>query len=1376
MSPPAQPDNPRREDALCDLSNGSRASSAPEPDSAGSSGPDDDTRAASSGLGPRYVDDSEPCIDGYILREELHRGGQGIVYQALQIGTKREVALKVLLEGPFASEDARLRFEREIELAASLKHPNIVTILDSGVSHGRYYYAMEFIDGKRLGHHLKTHRPNLNVTLRLFERICQAVNFAHQRGVIHRDIKPSNILVDQDGNPQIFDFGLAKPIHTPDSNQSTVHMLSTTGQVLGTIAYMSPEQAASPQDVDVRSDVYSLGVILFEALLGQSPYPASGTLAEVLTHIAETEPIPPRSLRMRSRFGREIDDELATIVLKALEKEPSRRYQTAGDLARDLERYRNGESIEAKRASGLYMLRKTLKRYRVHATVAAAMLLMLIFSLFGFAILYSRERQASAEADQSRVIAERKEQAAIDAEQRERDARQKAEAVTARLRESLTRQRIQRGELARERGDLALARDSYWDAYQATPTPAALWHLRHYYVETGEIASHQLYLNSEGGTAVSPDGRLAATSTSSDTVSVHDVRSGEALGWYPMPGRVTCMNIDDAGTLAVGGRGWARLFSPDSLRPSSAIEMPPDFSPDSIHFDRAAQRVFVVDSRRVRTYQIAAATEPDDLSLRSARTGTPVYEPSLQRLAVPTTAGVEYFSVTARGRLRRRLIWMTVDEPPRAVQFSGDDLLAVLSNVVDMVRLGGDQDGQKLQFLEPVGTWDMLDLREGVGDLVLGARDGRVALYRSGSLDKTWRVTHGALHDVHLADDGTLLTRDGRGTLTRWSFGRQVRQRQTLLDDVARDWAVSDDASTALLVDSRGQVSLYRRVDGVFNQVPYETTALGPLSLFSGSPDVAVSLSANGEQILMRNGARMIMTGTESRDAIWVATWNDPDTPKLKEALISSDGTRIAIRAESPAGELQLIAFYVATTPRRGSAASGKLVPVPGPVTIAGSPIRSMIFFPGREGLLIARANGDLALLAPDDGKLQTWATLDSPATMLAFDPMGRFLAVAGDDGIVRLLTMTDAATVSRFNIADEITALDFSPSGELLLVRSTDGTIRLYDVESSELIARRNLPGGGKRPLAAWTGGESMLLAYDGQVFEHRFEVTDELIDANRRYPLQRSIVRSLADGDFQAAWDTASRLRALDAPSGAQAQVEILELMLARRSLPTPNEWLETILAHDDAQPLLRLGHAAYQGRRFSSALEWLRRGVELLKGEVDAYTLWRLGRCEYLEQNYAAAALVLAGLPTRDDFDSVDIPAAQLELTAALYLSGRMDQARRVGREIGQSPLRAVRRNDRLSTISAINIGQYIAGVIGERLLVESISGLLTVFAEGSLDYHDDPYFFFGELARKRGDNAEAISQYQRCIERAHDEWPSNWARYRIEQMSSEDIPAE
>src|SRR5262249_51935988 len=150
------------------------------------------------------------AIEGYKLLRELHRGGQGVVYQAIQQATKRKVALKVLLEGPFASPQSQRRFEREVELLGSLRHPHIVPVYDSGVSQGRFYYAMEYIRGERLTDHARARKLDVASILRLFRKVCEAVDHAHQKGVIHRDLKPANILVDDAGEPHVLDFGLAK--------------------------------------------------------------------------------------------------------------------------------------------------------------------------------------------------------------------------------------------------------------------------------------------------------------------------------------------------------------------------------------------------------------------------------------------------------------------------------------------------------------------------------------------------------------------------------------------------------------------------------------------------------------------------------------------------------------------------------------------------------------------------------------------------------------------------------------------------------------------------------------------------------------------------------------------------------------------------------------------------------------------------------------------------------------------------------------------------------------------------------------------------------------------------------------------------------------
>ena len=306
-------------------------------------------------------------VGPYAIRRRLGAGGMGIVYEGEQRNPNRPVAVKVVRGGPHVDEYRLKLFQREVQTLARLKHPAIAAIYEAGrADDGQHYFAMELVRGRQLNDYVQEGGISRPRRLELFCKICDAINYAHQRGVIHRDLKPSNIIVEPDGNPKVLDFGLARISDTGEG-----HTVSGTeiGLLRGTLPYMSPEEASGRTDEsDVRSDVYSLGVVLYELLTDQLPYTASrAALHEAVRTICEEAPRKPSSI------DRTLRGDLETIILKALEKERGRRYQSAAALGEDIKRYLTDQPILARRASAVYRIRKLVVRHRVVCTVVVAM-------------------------------------------------------------------------------------------------------------------------------------------------------------------------------------------------------------------------------------------------------------------------------------------------------------------------------------------------------------------------------------------------------------------------------------------------------------------------------------------------------------------------------------------------------------------------------------------------------------------------------------------------------------------------------------------------------------------------------------------------------------------------------------------------------------------------------------------------------------------------------------------------------------------------------------------------------------------------------------------------------------------------------------------
>jgi serine/threonine protein kinase len=384
-------------------------------------GPCEQAGAQSAAL----VEEAGSVIGGYKLLQKIGEGGMGVVYMAEQEQpVRRKVALKIIKLG-MDTRQVIARFEAERQALAMMDSPHIARVLDGGATGtGRPYFVMEIVEGVPITQFCGTNQLSIEERLKLFIPVCHAIQSAHQKGIIHRDIKPSNVLVTMHNgvlHPMVIDFGVAKAV---DQKLTEKTLFTTFGTVIGTPAYMSPEQAEmSKLDVDTRSDIYSLGVLLYELLTGTTPFPEerlrSVAYVEMQRIIAEEEPERP-STRLRKRLTSksqianianrklQIDPDLDWIVMKCLEKDRERRYDTASGLAMDLKRYLKNEAVLARPPSAVYRCRKFVRRHKLQVTAVSGIGIALVAGIVVSSWQAVRARRAEQQQAVERARAEKR--------------------------------------------------------------------------------------------------------------------------------------------------------------------------------------------------------------------------------------------------------------------------------------------------------------------------------------------------------------------------------------------------------------------------------------------------------------------------------------------------------------------------------------------------------------------------------------------------------------------------------------------------------------------------------------------------------------------------------------------------------------------------------------------------------------------------------------------------------------------------------------------------------------------------------------------------------------------------------------------------------
>lgn len=1041
----------------------------------------------------------------YELLEEIARGGMGVVYKARQVSLNRIVALKMILAGQLASEAEVQRFRSEAEAAANLDHPNIVPIYEVGQHEEQHYFSMKMVEGGSLadvvasGQWSVASKEGQRQAARLVAIIARAVHHAHQRGILHRDLKPGNILLAPEPltpdprpltpTPLVTDFGLAKRLEG-DAN------LSQSGAIVGTPAYMAPEQAQGKKGLTTAVDVYSLGAILYELLTGQPPFTGSTPL-DVILQVLEKEPTPLR------RVQPAIDRDLETICLKCLEKDPMKRYGTAEALAEDLERYGAGEPIKARPVGRFERLTKWMKRRPVVAALGMAVILVTLGGVAGITWAMgvaieerndARAQRKTAEdekkkAEDQRGRAEKAKVVAEDAQQQAEREKTRAERLLVRGERVLYAGQLAQAQLHAQAGNAQAARRLL---------DAARWDFRsweHDYLWTlfnpPSLVGHRAGVNSA---AFTPDGSQIVSAGSDGTVRLWDVATlQEILLLKAHKGSVTCVAVSPDGAHIASG-SWDKTIQLTNLSTGESRTL-------KGHNQGVASVAFSPDGKRLVSGAGRDAYQwdgfaPGELKIWDTDTATEV------ATLKGHTSYIACVAFSPDGALIASGSW---DKTVRLWDMaSGKEILAQRDHSGPLASLAFSPNGKQIvsasrESLKPdrpgeMKVWSVNDGRvthalkghaSHVAGVAFSPDGGRVV---SGSVDQTIKMwdAHsgqelatlhghvGAVATVAFSIDGSrLVSGSGDKTLRIWHVGGQ-----TPLDISAG--AVGPNVSTSANVAVGGHLAFSTDGKRIFGPSKFWDTATGaPTTILKHAHVLA--LSPDGK-------AAVSLLGKDSTLTLWdVETGKTLATLKGHRSYIDAvaftdDGKRLV----SGGWGLGIPDFNEL---KLWDLESGQLLH-----DLKGHKhgVRSLVF--SRDGAHLFSASIDRSIKVWDTKTGRAVQTLEGhgdAVTALALSGDDLLLASGGRDRTIRLWDLAGGKQIgSLLGHTEAIFALAWHPDGTHLASGSADKALKVWHVASgletlslrghNEAVVRVAFSPCGKRLVS---GSPDRILLWDASV-----------------------------------------------------------------------------------------------------------------------------------------------------------------------------------------------------------------------------------------------------------------------------------------------------